>query len=30
MYFKQYLHDDLEIWPESHWPCFALRQTDVL
>ena len=21
---------DLEVWPESHWPRFALRQTDVL
>ena len=21
---------DLEVWPESHWPGFALRQTDVL
>ena len=20
----------LEVWPESHWPGFALRQTDVL
>ena len=22
--------DGLEVWPESHWPGFALRQTDVL
>ena len=22
--------DDLEVWPESHWPGFALRQLDVL
>ena len=22
--------DALEVWPESHWPGFALRQTDVL
>ena len=22
--------DVLEVWPESHWPGFALRQTDVL
>ncbi len=22
--------EDLEVWPESHWPGFALRQTDVL
>ena len=21
---------DLEVWPESHWPGFALRQADVL
>ena len=21
---------DLEVWPESHWPGFALHQTDVL
>ena len=21
---------NLEVWPESHWPGFALRQTDVL
>ena len=21
---------DLEVWPESHWPGLALRQTDVL
>ena len=20
----------LEVWPESHWPGFALRQTEVL
>ena len=20
---------DLEVWPESHWPSFALRQADV-
>ena len=20
----------LEVWPESHWPGFALRQVDVL
>ena len=20
----------LEVWPESHWPGFALRQLDVL
>ena len=20
----------LEVWPESHWPGFALRQADVL
>ena len=20
----------LEVWPESHWPGFVLRQTDVL
>ena len=20
----------LEVWPESHWPAFALRQADVL
>ena len=20
---------DLEVWPESHWPGFALRQSDV-
>ena len=20
----------LEVWPKSHWPGFALRQTDVL
>ena len=24
------LSEDLEVWPESHWPGFALRQTDVL
>ncbi len=24
------LIDDLEVWPESHWPGFALRQRDVL
>ena len=24
------LADQLEVWPESHWPGFALRQTDVL
>ena len=23
-------HRPLEIWPESHWPGFALRQADVL
>ena len=22
--------DVLEVWPESHWPGFALRQVDVL
>ena len=22
--------EDLEVWPESHWPGFTLRQTDVL
>ena len=22
--------EDLEVWPESHWPGFALRQADVL
>ena len=22
--------DVLEVWPESHWPGFALRQADVL
>ena len=22
--------DPLEVWPESHWPGFALRQSDVL
>ena len=22
--------DRLEVWPESHWPGFALRQADVL
>ena len=22
--------EDLEVWPESHWPGFALRQSDVL
>ena len=22
--------EPLEVWPESHWPGFALRQTDVL
>ena len=22
--------DGLEVWPESHWPGFALRQADVL
>ena len=22
--------DSLEVWPESHWPGFALRQTDIL
>ena len=21
---------NLEVWPESHWPGFALRQADVL
>ena len=21
--------DNLEVWPESHWPGFALRQADV-
>ena len=21
---------DLEVWPESHWPGFALRQADVI
>ena len=20
----------LEVWPESHWPSFALREADVL
>ena len=20
---------DLEVWPESHWPGFALREADV-
>ena len=23
------LEDDLEVWPESHWPGFALREADV-
>ena len=23
-------HEGLEVWPESHWPGFALRQADVL
>ena len=22
-------HADLEVWPESHWPGFTLRQSDV-
>ena len=22
--------ESLEVWPESHWPGFALRQADVL
>ena len=22
--------NDLEVWPESHWPGFALLQVDVL
>ena len=28
--FTQKTSSDLEVWPESHWPGFALRQTDVL
>ena len=23
-------HEVLEVWPESHWPGFALREADVL
>ena len=26
---KEDFHIDLEVWPESHWPGFALRQSDV-
>ena len=25
----QEVEDALEVWPESHWPGFALRQADV-
>ena len=25
----QRMERDLEVWPESHWPGFALRQSDV-
>ena len=28
--WKEGFADALEVWPESHWPGFALRQTDVL
>ena len=24
-----HLDNPLEVWPESHWPGFALRQADV-
>ena len=27
---KQYVVHGLEVWPESHWSGFALRQADVL
>ena len=23
------IYEVLEVWPESHWPGFALRQSDV-
>ena len=23
------MHAGLEVWPESHWPGFALRKADV-
>ena len=23
------IDEELEVWPESHWPGFALRQADV-
>ena len=26
----RYYISSLEVWPETHWPGFALRQTDVL
>ena len=29
-HYENNLVDGLEVWPESHWPGFALRQTDVL
>ena len=25
----RYLREYLEVWPESHWPGFALREADV-
>ena len=28
--FAQEFLCSLEVWPESHWPGFALRQSDVL
>ena len=27
---RTWIRDNLEVWPESHWPGFALRQADVL
>ena len=27
---QKYHPHTLEVWPESHWPGFALHQTDVL
>ena len=27
--FRNNSFSGLEVWPESHWPGFALRQADV-
>ena len=29
-FYRFLIRMGLEVWPESHWPGFALRQTDVL